>query len=241
MTKTNVFFIPFAGGNRYSFREYFKKIPPALDFIALEYPGRGMRMNDALLTDVGAIVNDLYSQIRQQVGGTPYAIFGHSMGALVAFLLARKLSDHRDRLPKYLFLTGTSGPSAISRNIKQRHQLGREEFIHAIREMGGLPDEILANEELLEYFEPILRADFTAVETYRYAEARPLNIPMTIVTGTDEEMSEEDISLWQQESVCRVKFQKLPGGHFFVLSHVAAILEMISLELLPLKISNYER
>ena len=242
MNKITVYFIPFAGGNRFSFREYVRSSPAPLNFIPLEYPGRGMRINEPLLTDTRAIVDDLYERIKHEVEGKRYALFGHSMGALIAFLLARKLRNCGRDLPVHVFLTGTSGPSALSREQKQRHLLDKDEFIAAVKEMGGLPDEILENEEMLEYFEPILRADFAAVETYRYVEEPPLKIRFTIVTGTEEDMSDEDIDLWRKESGDPVKFHKLPGGHFFVLNYVAEMQALITRELLPIKkLSNYER
>ena len=94
-----------------------------------------------------------------------------------------------------------------------------------------MPDEILENEELLYYFEPILRSDFKISEEYVYEERVPFNIPLTVITGTEEDMELEDIQLWQKETTMVVDFKRLPGKHFFIFEHVFRIIEIISRKL----------
>lgn len=178
------------------------------------------------------LVSDLYQQVKNIVDQGSYAIYGHSMGGLAAILLARKLADNNHPPPIHIFITGTTGPSAPSREEKKRHLLGKKEFITEIRELEGSPDEILDNEELLNYFEPILRADFTISENYTYHEHEPLDIPLTVITGMQEDMTTEDIQLWQKESKYRVDFRRMPGKHFFIFNQSFRILEIISKKIL---------
>jgi surfactin synthase thioesterase subunit len=229
--RINLFCLHFAGGNKYSYRQYIERAPSFLNIVALESPGRGARMKEPLISDIHALVNDLYKQICDKVDEAPYAIYGHSMGGLVAYLLAVKLKEDNHNLPLHLFITGTTGPSAPSRIERKRHLLDHKDFIQEIKELGGMPDEILQNEELLHYFEPILRSDFMVSENYVYEDYAPLNIPFTVITGTEEDMEGEDIYLWQKESTCAIDFKKLPGNHFFIYKYVQEIVDIIAKKL----------
>lgn len=232
MKKTiQLFCLPFAGGNKYSYREFAEKAPSFLSLITLEYPGRGTRMKDPLVSDISEVVNDMYRQISPLIGDQPYAIYGHSLGGLIAYLLTLKLMENNKMLPVHLFITGTTGPSSISRTEKKRHLLEKKEFIEEIRELDGMPEEILNSEELLHYFEPILRSDFKVSENYIYQQHPPLNIPVTVITGTEENMELADIQLWQKETTHPVDFKRMPGKHFFIFQHAFKIVEIISKKL----------
>ncbi|MCW3094177.1 MAG: Thioesterase [Ferruginibacter sp.] len=228
---TNLFCLPFAGGNKYSYREFTEKAPSFLNIVTLEYPGRGNRMREPLPSDINELANDLYKQVSALLGEGDYAIYGHSLGGLMAYLLTRKLEENGHKLPLHLFITGTTGPSALSRSEKKRHLLNKADFVAEIKELDGMPDEILNNDELLYYFEPILRSDFKISEEYSYQESPPLDIPVTVITGTEEHMELEDIQLWQKETSRPVDFKKLPGKHFFIFQHSFKIIEIISKKL----------
>jgi external thioesterase TEII len=230
--KINLLCLTFAGGNKYSYRKLFDKAPSFLNIITLEYPGRGTRMKEQLVSDVHALVDDLYRQVKSVVGKEKYAIYGHSLGGLMAYLLILKLSESNHNQPEHIFITGTTGPSSSSRLEKKRSLLSKSEFINEIKNLGGMPDEILQNEELLNYLEPILRNDFKVSETYIHKDRAPLNIPMTVITGTEEDMKNEDILLWQNETNLPVDFKQMQGGHFFIFKHIDNILETISEKLI---------
>ncbi len=227
-SKLNIFCLPFAGGNKYSYREFKAKAPSFLNFINLEYPGRGARIKEPLLSSTNALVADLYNQIENIVEGNEYAIYGHSLGGLMTYLLTRKLVENGHRPPVHLFITGTTGPSSLSRIEKKRHLLPHEEFIQELKDLKGMPDEILKSDELLEYCEPILRSDFMASETYIHEDSAPLDVPITVITGTEEEMENSDIALWQKETTHVVDFKKFPGNHFFIYQHVPEIIQIIA-------------
>ena len=232
MMKTlNLFCLPFAGGNKYSYREYAEKASSFLNIVPLDYPGRGSRIKEPLVEDIDALVDDVYEQVSKKVGQGDYAIYGHSLGGLVAYLLTRKLVENNYKSPLHLFITGTTGPSAISRGEKKRHLLPRKEFLEEMKGLGGIPDEILENEEWLYYFEPILRADFKASENYVYEDEDPLKIPMTVITGSEEDMEIADIHVWQKETNCLIDFRQMPGNHFFIFKYPRAIVEIISKKL----------
>jgi surfactin synthase thioesterase subunit len=226
----NVICLPYAGGNKYSYRAYAEAAPAFLKFITLEYPGRGSRVKEALSINIEYLLDDLYNQCIPYMG-TDYVFYGHSMGGLLSYLLTRKIIDKNDKAPKHLFITGTVGPSAARRLEKKRSLLGKEEFLQEIKNFGGMPDEILQNDELLDFFEPILRADFTVSESYRHKPVSPFDIPLTVITGSEEDMEIEEIRTWQQEAKNPVDFKVLSGGHFFINQHVESIVYIIARKL----------
>jgi external thioesterase TEII len=239
--KINLLCLTFAGGSKYSYRVFYDKAPPFLNIVTLEYPGRGSRIKEQLISEIHTLVDDLYRQIKDIVDTERYAIYGHSLGGLIAYLVTLKLLENNHTRPEHVFITGTEGPASSSRLEKKRYLLPKNEFIEEIKDLGGMPDEILQSEELLDYLEPILRNDFKISETYIYDNHLPLNIPMTIITGTEEDMKNEDILLWQNESTLPVEFMQMEGGHFFILQHTDRILEIISRKLQKHLIpQNYE-
>lgn len=231
MKKIALFCLPFAGGNKYSYRVFAEKAPSFIHVNTLEYPGRGARIKEPLISDINILVDDVYNQIKDKVDTTEYAIYGHSLGGLVAYLLAKKLIENNHNKPVHLFITGTTGPASLSRGSKKRHTMPKEEFIEELKDFGGMPDEILQNDELLHYFEPILRSDFKASENYVYENYPPLNIPFTVITGMEEDMEFEDIRLWQKETEHVTDFRRLPGKHFFIFNYGSAIVDIISKKL----------
>ena len=230
--KINLYCLPFAGGNKYSYREFVEKAPSFLNIITLEYPGRGAKIKEPLLSDINALADNLYKQISNEIDGNNYGLYGHSMGGLMSYLLTLKILENNKQAPSHLFITGTSSPSAPSRQQeKKRYLLDKKEFIKEIKELDGMPEEILQNEELLYYFEPILRADFKLSENYIHQDHAPLNIPIMVITGTGEDLEPEDIQSWQKETTCKADFKKLPGKHFFIFKHTQTIIDIISKKL----------
>jgi surfactin synthase thioesterase subunit len=227
----NLFCLPFAGGNKYSYQKYTEKAPSFLNLIPLEYPGRGARMKESLISEIEPLVDDMYHQVQKRIDQADYAIYGHSMGGLIGYLLTRKLIENGHKHPLHLFISGTTGPSSTSRSSKNRHLLPKNEFIQELKNLDGVPDEILQNEDLLSFIEPILRTDFKICETYQYGDYTPLNIPITVITGTEEDMEMADIHLWQKETDWEVDFRQIPGRHFFIFKYPRVVVDIISKKL----------
>jgi surfactin synthase thioesterase subunit len=230
--KISLICIPFAGGNKYSYRPLFSESSEIFNATTLEYPGRGTRIFEELTSDIEALVNDLFKQLKPILNKGNYALYGHSLGGLLAYLLAVKIRENKAELPKHIFVTGASGPSAPSRLTKKFHLYPQKEFIDEIIILGGMPDEILQDNAMLEFLEPILRNDFKVSETYVHQAAEPLNIPFTVITGIDEDLTAEEVLLWQKESISAVDFKQLEGDHFFIMQHKAFIINAISEKLI---------
>lgn len=220
-----LFCLPYAGGSKYSLFFLRKVLPPTINCHFLEYGGRGSRIKEEFAENILGIVDDVYEQIVPRLD-SPYALYGHSMGAKVAYLLAQRIRKEGKRAPLHLFISGTDAPS-VPYKKPFRHLLPKDEFLIAIQEIGGMPDEVLQHKELLEYFEPILRADFRASETYEHEAHKPLKIPITVMVGDKEEMEEADILEWQSETVLPIRLYKFPGNHFFIFKHEKEIGKII--------------
>lgn len=222
MEKVNLLCIPYSGGSKYSFATLLKKAPSNLNPVVLELPGRGGRSGEKLCDNIAMIEEDILRRSLQFIDG-PYAIYGHSMGGLLAFLLAKRIVRNGLPEPIHLFITGTSGPSVTV--DRKYHLLNKQDFLEKIKSLKGMPDEILENAELMDYFEPIIRSDFKLSETYVYPPPPPFKFPITVIVGEEEDMEYEDVKAWELESSAGVAISKLPGSHFFIFDHAESIMK----------------
>ena len=221
----NLFCIPFAGGSSYSYKGLYDMLPSSVRAVTFELPGRGLRFSEPLLTDAGSLVEDLYRQLQDELQ-EPYALYGHSLGSLLAFLLARRVEVIGLRRPSYLFLSGCEAPSVIPREI--RHLLPKAAFREVVQKFGGCAPGVLESEELMEIFEPILRADFKAYETYVHESGVRIDVPIAAMIGEEEPLEREDVMKWQEETARGITLEIFPGDHFFIYSHWNAIAGLIS-------------
>lgn len=223
--RIKVFFLPYAGGSNYSYFPFTKWTTEAVEVIPLEIPGRGVRHKDPLQTDINLIVCDLLDQLTGKIDGR-YAIFGHSMGALIAFLLAEKIFSLRLPMPVHLFLSACQGPSSMKVG-NSRYLLPREEFVNRICRISGQEHNILRDERILEFFEPVLRADIQAIDTYQYQASQPLPVPFTVFAGTNDVVSDCEIESWTNNTIFPLNVVKMSGAHFFLFDHVGNIMKVI--------------
>lgn len=225
---TDLICFPFAGGNKFCYRLFESHYPEQFSSFTVEYPGRGRRVSQSPIKNINDLAKDAFYQIVDRTRH-PYMLYGHSMGALVAFLVLHILNANHHRLPVHVFFTGTTAPSAPRRKAKIKHRLDRPSFLQEIKNYEGTPASLWEDHDLLDFFEPILRADFEAVETYEYKPLQRLNIPFTVITGTQEDLDEDEIKLWQKETILPVEFIKMSGKHFFIHEHSSEIVKtMIS-------------
>ncbi|WP_062059828.1 thioesterase II family protein [Aquimarina longa] len=225
--------IPFAGGNKYSFKEISKCLPKDFEWITVELPGRGARFKEKLLDEVSIMVEDIFNQVQQHIKNEPYLIYGHSMGTLLGYELIKTLIRKDMHLPVCLFFTGRGAPSVITK--KKISTFSKKLFWEEVNEMGGLPKEILEHKDLLELYYPILKADFCAIENYVYDDMNePFPIPIFVCMGKEEigegkgKVSLERIKKWNEETLFPQTIQFLDGDHFFILKHPKAIAQKIS-------------
>lgn len=228
--------LPFAGGNILSYRKLLSYLAPHVVFTPLELPGRGKRLKEALLTNIDDMIDDFLQQIVPDIAD-PYAIYGHSMGALSGYILACAIQQQQHPLPLHLFVSGRQSPVAANQS-QPIHALPDAAFLQKLKEYGGIPDAIAREPEMLAFFLPIFRADFHAIEEYRLIDAPQLSVPLTVLFGTDENFSRNDVLNWQGLTAAPTVFQEFPGNHFFIFDHLEAIGNLISDTLHPYTAQN---
>lgn len=233
----DTFFIPFAGGNRFSYRAYERIPKTVMNMHVVELPGRMSRYREALVTDLYALAYDVFKYVRSRIGVGSFVLYGHSMGAILAYLVSVLLRDAGLQLPEHLFVTGAEGPS--SAREEKKHLLSNGRFIAELKKLQGSSEDFLTNQDLLEFYLPVIRADFQASENYVHEPAPPLNIPMTVITGADDDMTLSSILLWKQVSEKSIDFIQMPGGHFFFTHHAKAIIRIMEEKILTACESNF--
>ena len=226
-SKPRLIVLPFAGGNSYSYKDLFPKWETNYDIICPEIPGRGLLAGEPLLGDLHEITDFIYSQwITPQNLTKKYVLYGHSMGALLAYLLLQKINQNQLPLPAHVIVSGRTGPSIPKEEIL--HSLPSSDFWEKLQKLGGIPELILSEKELREYFEPILRSDFKAVETYSYTPVPPIDANITVMYGSEENMKSESLLTWEKESTRPVNFIEMPGNHFFIYENIDEITSCFS-------------
>lgn len=226
----NLFCIPYAGGNAWSYRALERSLAPGIKLEGLELPGRGRRGPEPLCASLEELADDVFQQVRQRAVAGRYALYGHSMGALLALLAAHRIRAAGLAQPEALFLSGSDAPA--SRQVRQRHLLPPHQFVAMLRELGGCPPQILQDQEMLQYFEPILRADFKAVETWERRDQAPLDLPLVVMVGRDDDTTVADAALWASETTASCRVHEFSGDHFFILRHWDEIAATIQRQLL---------
>lgn len=215
--RLRLFCFPYAGGGASAYRGWAKDLAPTIDVCPVQYPGRETRIQESAYTSLSAIVKDAAASLLPLLD-RPYAFFGHSMGALVAFELVRHLVRQGGPGPQHLFVSGFRAPM-LPYETTLRHDLPAQEFMRQLRLLEGTPKEALDVPELMEFILPILRADCQVCDDYRYPDATPLPCALTVFGGTEDAVAcEEDLRPWQRLTRAEFELRMFPGGHFFLQS-----------------------
>lgn len=227
--RLRLFCFPYAGGSAALFRPWLDALPADVEVCGIQLPGRESRLGEAAYTRITPLVENLANAIYPYLD-RPFAFYGHSMGALLNFELARQLRRMDNRLPVCLYLAAYRAPQLPNPNIKIYH-LPSEVFKVVLR-AEGIPEMILQNEELMQAMLPTLRADFELCDTYEYREESPLACPLAIFGGLEDvRISATDLEGWPVHSSAACSLLMLPGSHFFLHSAQDLLLTAISQDL----------
>jgi medium-chain acyl-[acyl-carrier-protein] hydrolase len=206
---------PYAGGGGSVFAPWAKAAPGWLEIGAALLPGRENRYREPPVRRLMDLIPPLAEGLAPALEGR-YAFYGHSLGALIAFELARHLRDRGGRGPEALLLGGCSAPHRALRR-GSTSSLPDAQFIAELHRMNGTPREVLANGELLRLVLPMLRADLAMLESYAYAFGQPLPVRLFAYGGREDRLvSEPDLQAWSIYSTGPFKVTVLPGDHFFI-------------------------
>lgn len=238
--------IPYAGGAAALYRSWAKDLPPAIDVCPVELPGRGLRLGEPLITDMAAMAEHIAAAIAELPGNLPLALFGHSMGARIAFEVGRRIEarDGRDgrvdgRLV-HLFASGSPAPG-MRRDLflddpRPSAELNDDEFRRRLHHLGGTPRQVLEHDELMAHVLPIVRADFILIESYRADPDARLSCPLTAFAGAQDPGASEGAPAmvsWRQRTTGKSRIVGVDAGHFFLESHRATLLSEVTHDLAP--------
>jgi surfactin synthase thioesterase subunit len=228
-----LFCFPFAGAGASLFKSWADLLPPDIEVCPIQLPGRENRLRDVAFTRFPSLVRAL-ARAMQPYMQTPFAFFGHSMGALIVFELARYLHSVDAPLPCKLYVSGFRAPQYWTTSYPV-HTLPDDQFLRVLREMRGTPEEILMDTELMRVLLPTIRADFELCHSYVYTPAEPLPCPIFALGGlVDSAISCADLDAWSEHTSKMFRSAMLPGDHFFLLGAQKLLLQTISYDLLPL-------
>lgn len=224
---TRLFCFHHAGGAASFFKKWAKVLPSQIELVAIQLPGREARYNESLLYNMDEVINDLFEEIKGNLD-KPYFLFGHSMGAIIAFEIVRKIRSAHLTLPFHLIVSACRAPQ-IPNQRRPLSKLPDCEFLSKLKQYNGIPNEMNSHiDELLEVFLPIIRADFTISETYQYLIEPPLPMSITALCGSeDPAVSNLDVVKWQQQTCKNFKSFTLPGDHFFIKTSEIKIVSII--------------
>lgn len=224
--RARVLLFPHAGGNASYYRLWSAAAPWDVEFLAVQYPGREDRYSEPVPADMQGFVAALAADLPLAGPPVPTILFGHSMGAIVAYELARHLTAAGDS-PVGLYVSGHPAP-ALSRP-GQLHLGSDEELIQELRRTEATLPDILDNSSLIEAFLPIIRCDYRVSETYRPLPGVRLRSPVTALYGDrDSEVNSWEAEGWRDVTDGSYEARVFAGGHFYLTQHRDSVIELLT-------------
>ena len=217
-----LFCLPYAGAGATVFRAWMGSVPAGLDVCSVQLPGRETRASESPCSRMPELVSQLAEGLRPHLD-RPFALFGHSMGALVCFELSRHLRREGGPGPSILFASGCRAPQIPPDDSE--HRQSDSELVDELRRLNGTPKELLQDAQFLSWYLPLFRADLALCESYEYVPEEPLGCPITVFHGEkDEEVSREASQAWAAQTSRAFSIVTLPGDHMFIQSDRDSVL-----------------
>lgn len=216
-TRLRLFCFPYAGGAASVYRTWQQHLPAEIEVCAVQLPGRENRIREQPFTDVGTLVQALIPHLLPYLD-KPFALFGHSMGSLIAYELAQQLHQQSGRRPTYLLVSGRRAPFLPEPEALLHTLPSDEAFLTELQQRyQNLPTVLFEDAELRDLFVPLLRADFALVERYLGTAKPPLPCPIVAFGGeADSRASRAELMAWQELTQSDFALHLLPGGHFYL-------------------------
>jgi medium-chain acyl-[acyl-carrier-protein] hydrolase len=229
--RLRLFCFPYGGAGASVYRRWPDGLPHSVEVCAIQLPGRESRFRETPFTEIPGLVLTL-TEVLSPYLNIPFAFFGHSLGAFVAFEVVRQLRKENAPGPIHLFVSGKRAPH-VPHSRPPIYQLPEGEFIEEIRRRyDGIPQVVLQSPDLMQVFLPVLRADFSMNDTYTYVDGKPLECPISCFGGLeDPEVKEEGLLAWRLQTQSSFSLRMIPGGHFFIHSASPSLLRALSEDL----------
>lgn len=217
-----LFCFPHAGAGASSFRDWPRHLPEHVAVCPVQLPGRETRFRETPFTRIEPLVEGLVDALNPFLDRS-FALYGHSVGALVAFEFARALRSAGLPQPAHLFVSGRPAPQSLA-SRPLLHDLGHPQLMRTLQKLGGTPAAVLRNPDLRALLLPLIQADFAVNETYVYRPERTLAVPLTVYQGTEDmRVSAAEAHAWECQTTRRFSVKYLSGGHFFVVHNLLAL------------------
>ncbi|MGW7370007.1 thioesterase II family protein [Streptomyces sp. NPDC054841] len=222
---------PHAGGAASYYFPVSRELTSRTDVLAVQYPGRQDRHSEPHIEDLHTLADLIAAELGPWLD-RPTAFFGHSMGAVLAFEVARRLERDNDFQALRVFVSGRRAPS--THREESVHRRDDDGVIAEMRALSGTNEAVFANEELLRMTLPTIRSDYKAVELYRPEPGSALRAPLTVLTGdADPRTTAEEAAAWQAHTTSTCEVRTYTGGHFFLTDHAGEIVRSIADALHP--------
>ncbi|KIZ15990.1 thioesterase II family protein [Streptomyces natalensis] len=216
---------PHAGGSASFFFPVSAQLSSVAEVLSVQYPGRQDRRTESSPSGIEAMADQVYAALQGRLRSRPTAFFGHSMGAMVAFEVARRLEADGGELT-HLFASGRRAPSRY--RAESVHRRDDDGIVAELKLLSGTDAALLGDEELLRMILPAIRSDYTAVETYRCDPGAAIKAPITALTGDDDPKTTlEEAEGWRAHTTGAFDLRVYPGGHFFLSSQAQAVLALL--------------
>jgi surfactin synthase thioesterase subunit len=228
--RLRLFCFPYVGTGASIFRTWTDSLPADVEVCPVQFPGRGTRLMETPFTQLSPLVQIL-AQVLDPLMDKPFAFFGHSLGALVGFELARRLRRQSSVQPVRLFVSADRAPQ-LPRRDRPINALPEAEFLVELRRLNSIPRKVLEDAEIMQIMLPVLRADFAIYETYLYSPEPPLNCFISGFGGLrDQRVSRGDLEAWRDQTSASFSLRMFPGDHFFLNTTQRLLLQVLSQEL----------
>lgn len=237
-TRVRVFFFPFAGGSAGVFHGWGAKLPQGTATAALQMPGRENRLREPAIHSMPEAVDKIIAAMEPLLD-VPACLFGYSLGGLMAFETARALRRRNLPQPLQLFIAATQAPQFSHSRNPPIHKLPDPELIEEIRRVGGTPEFVLRNPEIMGLIMPMIRADFELLETYHCTTEPQLSMPVVAYGGLEDgEVAPDLLAEWSSQTSSSFRMKFFPGAHFFLRTAADELLADVARELTFLELAG---
>lgn len=221
----DLYCLPCAGASATMYLRWRRVMPSWINVIPIELPGRGMRMEESFVEDFQTLVSQLSGEVNRG-NGSRWAIFGHSMGALLSYGIALRLQSMCALMPSILFVSGSPAPTLLDPD-RFPDTNSDAELIADLHKQGGTPLEVFENPELLQITVDALRADYRICESFGCSQSAPLTLPIQVFAGRHDDIEPHRVDAWRSEAGNSIAFHWFDGGHFFIRNHEKSVLKIV--------------
>ena len=221
---TRLVCFPHAGGSATFYFPVSRALSPEIDVLAIQYPGRQDRRTESCVDSIGELA-DIIAAHLEPLADKPITLFGHSMGAMIAFEVARRM-EKGGTTPLRVFASGRRAPSC--HRDERVHLSSDDGLVAELKSLSGTDSAVLGDDEIIRMILPSVRSDYKAVETYLYQEGPLLTCPITVLTGDQDPMvTMDEAKAWAGHTDGQFDLKVYPGGHFFINDHATAAMRLI--------------